>query len=126
MLLVKRLLFLLFVYLAATSFAFAQENEKSTSQKSEQAFEVQTKGNNLLLSWTIQDADSGYWEVQASKDGLEFVTIGLVIGEHPVTKKSYLFKQSTAKLDKRFKFVRIQQIATDHSARTSASKKLTI
>ena len=54
----------------------------------------------------------------------EFFTIGLVLGENPGEENAYLYKQSVATFDKRYRWIRIQQTLDSYIIRASDTKAL--
>jgi hypothetical protein len=65
--------------------------------------------NNLLLTWNEASASQqGSWEVQASANGKDFSTIGLVWGADPKgSADSYAFKQKAGKIQPQYKYFRV-------------------
>ncbi len=56
--------------------------------------------NNIVINWNVTDAlVSNICEVQASKDGKNFSTIGIVMGPDPrQTNNGFAFKQNLSKM----------------------------
>ena len=56
--------------------------------------------NNIVINWNVTDElASNYCEVQASKDGKNFSTIGIVLGADPTqSNNSFAFKQNLTKM----------------------------
>lgn len=82
--------------------------------------------NSLLVTWNEASATvQGSWEVQASADGKDFSTIGLVWGADPKGKAdSYAFKQKTNKLQSGYKYFRVLYLADAHNTVASNSTGL--
>lgn len=80
------------------------------------------QNNNLVINWMVSEtltATSNYCEVQASKDGITFSTIGMVLGSDPKDPGSFKFKQNLAKMKDGKIFYRILTVET--SGRTQVS-----
>lgn len=77
--------------------------------------------NNLLVTWNEANAASqGSWEVQASADGKDFSTIGLVWGADPKgSADSYAFKQKAGKIQSKYKYYRVLYIANTNNSLAS-------
>ncbi|MBC7937183.1 MAG: hypothetical protein H7Y86_17705 [Rhizobacter sp.] len=73
--------------------------------------------NNLMLTWNeVNTTEQGSWEVQASADGKQFSTIGLVWGADPKATNGYAFKQKTNKLQSNYKYFRVLYVADANTA----------
>ena len=120
----KRLLVFLFVYGAFIGLVEAQLPPYSSILVGKQAFSMERRGSYLFLKWKALSTPNSYWKVQASTNGIDFFTIGLVMGEDPGEQNAYRYKQSVATIDKRYRLVRIQQILNDNIIRTSVFKAL--
>ena len=120
----KRLLVFLFVYGAFIGLVEAQLPSNSSILTGKQAFSLERRGSYLFLKWKAVSTPNSYWTVQANTNGMEFFTIGLVMGEDPGEQHAYRCKQSVATIDKRYRLVRIQQILNDIIIRTSGFKAL--
>ena len=77
--------------------------------------------NNIVINWNVSDAlASNYCEVQASKDGKNFSTIGLVLGADPKqNNNSFAFKQDLTKLKKGHVYYRVVSVGDNYRASTS-------
>src|SRR5437868_1040361 len=92
----------LLLSIAFTS-AFSQTGNPAISN-----LKATVQNNNLVINWNVSDAAiSNYCEVQASKDGITFSTIGLVMGADPKQPNSFIFKQGLKKLQPGQVFYRI-------------------
>ena len=74
--------------------------------------------NIILINWTSSATNENYyWEVQGSKNGKEFSTIGLVLGADPLLNGGvFKFKQEVAKMKPGLKYYRILGIENARSA----------
>ena len=120
----KRLLVFLFVYGAFIGLVEAQLPSDSSILAGKQAFSLERRGSYLFLKRKGLSTPNSYWKVQASANGMEFFTIGLVMGENPGEQHAYLYKQSVATINKRYRLIRIQQTLNNYIIRTSGAKAL--
>ena len=120
----KRLLVFLFVYGAFIGLVEAQIPPDSSILTGKQAFSLERRGSYLFLKWKAVSTPNSYWKVQASTNGIEFFTIGLVMGENPGEQNVYRYKQSVTTIDKQYRLIRIQQILNDNIITTSGFKAL--
>ena len=77
--------------------------------------------NNIVINWNVTDElASNYCEVQASKDGKNFSTIGIVLGADPKQNNNgFAFKQNLTKLKKGHVYYRVLSVATNDRAAAS-------
>ena len=122
--LMKKLLVFLFVYGASIGFLKAQLPSDSSILAGKQAFSLERRGSYLFLKWKAVNTPNSYWKVLASANGAEFFTIVLVMGDNPGEQHAYLYKQSVATIDKRFRLIRIQQTLNSYIITTSGPKVL--
>ena len=82
--------------------------------------------NNLEVGWVKHSkAEANYWEVQGSRDGKNYSTIGLVFGADPKSNgNSYLFKQANNKIQPGFIYYRVLHIESEERAVASNSTRL--
>lgn len=82
---------------------------------------------SLVLTWTApKQTEAGSWQVEASENGQEFTSIGLVWGADPKLEgTSYSFKQKHEKLRPGYRFYRVQFIGTQAELSTSKTIGLT-
>ena len=120
----KRLLVFLFVYGAFIGLVEAQLPSDSSILAGKQAFSLERRGSYLFLKWKALSTPNSYWKLQASANGMEFFTIGLVMGENPGEQHAYLYKQSVATINKRYRLIRIQQTLNSYIIRMSGAKAL--
>ena len=120
----KRLLVFLFVYGAFIGLVEVQLPPDSSILTGKQAFSFERRGSYLFLKWKAVSTTNSYWKVQASTNGIEFFTIGLVMGENPGEQHAYRYKQSVTTIDKQYRLIRTQQILNDNIITTSGFKAL--
>jgi hypothetical protein len=76
---------------------------------------VQIINNALVMNWS--NTDGNYYEIQASKDGKNFTTIGMVMGADPKGPgNTFSFKQQVAKLKPGKPYYRVVIITNDNQA----------
>jgi len=82
--------------------------------------------SNLVLNWDMpSNSVVNYCEVQASKDGKTFSTIGYVMGADPKQgANSFSFRQQIAKLKPGQVFYRVLQVSFDEKAIASEVVKI--
>jgi hypothetical protein len=89
-------------------------NAQTTTVKEVKIYKFDAKVVNatLFINWksNVSDGTETYWEVQGSKDGKNFSTIGMVLGADPTADGSFKFKQTVAKLKPGFKYYRVLHI----------------
>ena len=105
----------------------AQQNKSKPSDINIEGFAAKIKNNNLQINWTsIETGVNNYWEVQGSKDGREFSTIGLVLGADPTTAAGdYKYKQQVTKIIPGLKYYRILHVEAADKAVASNTIGLT-
>ncbi len=102
------------VALILISFAVtAQAGDTPKNIISIQDLKVTVVNNNLVVNWSATNCTTGYWEVQASANGKDFKTVGMVMGEDPKTANAYAFKNKIGNLHKPFKQFRVVYIMND-------------
>ncbi|RYY49073.1 MAG: hypothetical protein EOO06_08330 [Chitinophagaceae bacterium] len=113
-------------FLLTIFFAFA--GTATIAQTSAVAKNIQANivNNKLVLSWTESEAsETGSWEVQASANGKDFTTIGLVWGADPKgARNSFSFKQESTKIQSKFQYFRVLYVAGTKATGTSAAVRL--
>ena len=110
----KYFIYIVFTVLFINVSATAQTENASTVKIED--LSVKIENNNLQINWSSNTAgEANYWEVQGSKDGKEFSTIGMVLGSDPV-KGDYKYKQSLAKLKSGLKYYRVLHVESDDKA----------
>ena len=80
------------------------------------------------MNWNVADSlASNYCEVQASKDGKSFSTIGIVMGADPSqNNNSFAFKQNLSKMKAGHVYYRVLSIGDNYSASASNIVKATL
>ncbi len=80
------------------------------------------QNNNLVINWMIAEttsANTNFCEVQASNDGINFSSIGMVLGADPKAPGSFSFKQNLAKIKSGKLFYRILTVESGGRTYTS-------
>ena len=74
--------------------------------------------NNIVINWNVTDAlVSSICEVQASKDGKNFTSVGIVLGADPKqTNNGFAFKQNLSKMKAGQVYYRIVTIGSNANA----------
>jgi hypothetical protein len=82
--------------------------------------------HNLEVMWVKNStAEANYWEVQGSRDGKNYSTIGVVLGADPKGNGSnYHFKQTGNKIRPGYKYYRVLHIENEERAVASNSTRL--
>ena len=77
--------------------------------------------NNIVINWNVTDElASNYCEVQVSKDGKNFSTIGIVLGADPKqNNNSFAFKQNLKKMKAGHVYYRVLTVAANDKASAS-------
>ena len=90
----------------------AQQTNSKSSNLIIERLAAKIQDNQLLINWASAEAGANnYWEVQGSRDGKEFSTIGLVLGADPQEGNgTYKFKQQIAKLKSGLKYYRVLNV----------------
>lgn len=103
----------------AFSNAFSQTDQPGTASISN--LNATIKNNNILINWNVTDAlAANICEVQASKDGKNFSTIGIVMGADPKqNNNSFAFKQNLSKMKAGQVYYRVLSVATNYTATAS-------
>ncbi|MEO7047354.1 MAG: hypothetical protein ABI091_18775 [Ferruginibacter sp.] len=82
-------------------------------------FAAKIENSNLLINWNSSaEGQDNYWEVQGSKDGKTFSTIGIVLGADPA-EGGFKYKQSIAKVKPGLKYYRVLHVESDEKATAS-------
>ncbi len=106
--------------------SFSQNNNPANTVISNLKATVQN--DRLMVNWNITDAiTSNYCEVQVSKDGKNFSTIGIVLGADPKQNNNgFAFKQNLAKMKSGNVYYRVLTINGNNQASTSNVVKTSI
>jgi hypothetical protein len=114
------------VFTVAMFFAFgipmnAQTTSAIQSMGEIKNFQATVENNNLLVNWTAMNGEnSNYWEVQGSKDGKSFTTIGLVMGaDEKMEGSTFRFKQQLNKMKPGLIYYRVLHIEKNNTAISS-------
>lgn len=84
---------------------------------------VEVINNSLVMNWSNTSAN--YYEIQASKDGKTFTTIGMVMGADPKgAGNTFSFKQQMAKLKPGKAYYRVLLINNDQTATATEAVKI--
>ena len=114
----RNAIFVLLLSLAFTS-AFSQNGNPAISNLT-----ATVVNNNLVMNWNVSAIDNvNYCEVQASKDGITFSTIGLVMGADPKEPNSFKFKQGLKKLKSGQVYYRVLNV--ENSGKSYVSNAVT-
>ncbi len=79
------------------------------------------QNDRLVINWNVSDANaSNYCEVQVSKDGKHFSTIGIVLGADPKQNNNgFAFKQNLAKMKTGHIYYRVLTVAANNQVSAS-------
>jgi hypothetical protein len=120
--------FLAIVFIIAASHSFANNTTPFASAVTSTSgnLKVAVVNNNLVMNWNLPvDADVNYCEIQGSKDGKTFTTIGYVMGPEPVKDAtSYIFKQTLSKIKPGKTYFRVLIVGANEKAVSSETVKL--
>lgn len=107
-------------------FSMSTYAQSSTTVVAEN-IKVSGTDRNLEITWTENNRPTdGTWQVQASENGYDYTTIGLVWGPDPKgTKNLYQYKQTWAGLKKRYQSFRVLYISSDNKCETGKAVFLT-
>ena len=108
----------IFLALLITGQAYAQQKTVEVS-----AFEARMKGDNIEINWVSIGNSSNYWEVQGSRDGIEFTSIGLVMGPDPANNDNFRFKEKKSRVEG-FKYFRVLHIDNNNIGKVGSSATL--
>lgn len=85
-----------------------QEVENKNEDMIITGFNGKIENNSLSLVWKVNTfGQHNYWEVQASKDGNLFSTIGLVMGEDPKSGGTFRYKHDMKSIRPGMKYFRV-------------------
>jgi hypothetical protein len=84
------------------------------------------ENNHIVLNWNVSEMESlNYCKVQASLDGINFYTMGIVTGANPRdANKTFSFKQNLSKIRPGQVHYRVLQVAADETAYSSNVAKV--
>jgi hypothetical protein len=84
---------------------------------------VEVINNAVVMNWSNTSAN--YYEIQASKDGKSFTTIGMVMGADPKgAGNTFSFKQQLAKLKSGKVFYRVLLVSNNLTATATDAVKI--
>lgn len=121
----RHLICVLLLSVAFTN-SFSQENNSGNIAISN--LKATVENNRLVINWNVADEiASNYCEVQVSKDGKNFSTIGIVLGADPKqNNNSFAFKQNLAKMKAGHIYYRVLTVAANNQASASNVVKTSI
>ncbi len=111
--------FIVFISLISfTLVGLAQEGKSQDGGLVANDLKATVVGKNLQLSWGASAGTIGnYWEVQGSRDGKNFSTIGLVLGADPTSQTTtFTYKQDNNKLMPGMKYYRVLLVENETKA----------
>jgi hypothetical protein len=118
--------FILFMAFACAGLTLAAQDMSLQNQISIDGLSVKQSNASLHISWQSTTGENNYWEVQGSKDGKAFSTIGLVMGADPKgSSNSFSFKQQTEKIKAGLKYFRVIYMEKEGVGYASAPIRLT-
>jgi hypothetical protein len=119
---------LISVVLLSVSFSAASAQTTESVNPGISNVKATIVNNNIVLNWNVTDAlASNMCEVQASKDGKNFSTIGLVMGPDPKqTNNGFAFKQNLSKMKAGQVYYRVVSVGANANGGTSNVVKSTI
>jgi len=99
--------------------SFAQTGKSNNTAISN--LKASVENDRLTINWNVTEtATANYCEVQASKDGINFSTIGLVMGADPKqTNNGFSFKQNLKKIKPGHVYYRVLTVETNNMAYAS-------
>lgn len=104
----------LVLLIVAASKSFSQTNNAVSN------LQASFENNSLVINWDVTEAVAvNYSEVQSSKDGINFSTIGMVMGADPKTPGSFKFKQNLNKMKAGKGYFRVINVDADGKSYTS-------
>ena len=111
------------LFISLFSLSFTNSFSQTTSTTEPAAIinlKATVQNSSLVINWHAIDAEmANYSEIQASEDGKNFSTIGLVMGADPKQANSYTFKQDIKKLKPGRSYYRVVTINTNNVAYAS-------
>lgn len=114
----KGIFSLLFVILSSAAFSATSPKHMAAG-----GLTVEVVNNALVMNWSNTSAN--YYEIQASKDGKSFTTIGMVMGADPKgAGNTFSFKQQVAKLKPGKVFYRVLLVNNNLTATATNAVKI--
>ena len=99
-------------------------NETQPVNKGVEGLEVKMSGNQLTVNWKDKTPGINHWVVQGSTDGVNFTTLGLVLGEDPVKTQEFSFKNNVQAAGKQLKYFRVVEIMNETTGLASKAVSL--
>ena len=117
---------LILVTLLSVSFSTAFSQTTATENQAISNVTATVVNNNIVLNWNVtNELSASICEVQASKDGKNFTSIGIVMGADPKQNNNgFAFKQNLSKIKSGMVYFRIVTVGAN--ANTSNSVKAAI
>ena len=111
----KHIIRIFAVFMLINMSATAQSNSANSPAVID--LKVKVENDQIFMNWTSKLTKGvNYWEVQASKDGEEFYTIGLVLGPDPAQMgEQFMFKQKLNKMKPGLKYFRVFEVKENGS-----------
>jgi hypothetical protein len=125
--LVKNISLAVFISIISVTSVAACNNQNNPATSPVTNLSVAVINNNVFVNWTMNEgaAAAAYCEVQASKDGKNFITIGFVMGADPSkTDNTFSFKQQQAKIKPGMIYFRVLNVIAADKAVSSPVVKL--
>ncbi len=117
--LVRTSICVLLLSVAFTS-SFAQTNQQGHTAVNN--LKASVENDRLFINWNVTEVatTTNYCQVQASIDGTNFSTIGLVMGADPKqTNNGFSFKQNLSKMKPGMQYYRILTVDANNMVSTS-------
>ena len=117
---------LILVTLLSVSFSTAFSQTTATENQAISNVTATVVNNNIVLNWNVtNELSASICEVQASKDGKNFTSIGIVMGADPKQHNNgFAFKQNLSKIKSGMVYFRIVTVGAN--ANTSNAVKAAI
>lgn len=117
---------LILVTLLSVSFSTAFSQTPATESQAISNVTATVVNNNIVLNWNVtNELSASICEVQASKDGKNFTSIGIVMGADPKQNNNgFAFKQNLSKIKSGMVYFRIVTVGAN--ANTSNAVKAAI
>jgi hypothetical protein len=96
-----------------------QAKEQIPAAKGIENLEVQISGNTLTVNWKDNSPGINHWVIQGSTDGVNFSTLGLVLGENPVKPGEFSFKDNMQPSGKPMKYFRVVEMINENTGLAS-------
>ena len=112
---------LILVTLLSVSFSTAFSQTTATENPAISNVKATVVNNNIVLNWNLtNELASSICEVQASKDGKNFTSIGIVMGADPKqSNNGFAFKQNLSKMKSGMVYYRIVTVGANANSSTA-------